>query len=163
MTSGRRDFHESLPSKRIGAGVVFVDSARRVLLVHPTYKPTWELPGGAVEDQESPRAAAQREVREELGLEIDIGPMICVDYNASTTDYLERLMFLFAGPKLTARQEASIRLPHNELSEWRWCNMNDALSLLADRVSRRLATCVDGDSFSTGAYLEEQTATTTDD
>ncbi|MEM9516993.1 MAG: NUDIX hydrolase [Actinomycetota bacterium] len=163
MSSGRRDFHESLPRKRMGAGVVFVDSASRVLLVHPTYKPTWELPGGAVEDRESPRAAAQREVREELGLEIDLGPMICVDYNASTTDYLESLMFLFAGPQLTAQQEAAIRLPDDELSEWRWCDMSDAMSLLADRVGRRLATCVDGDSFSTGAYLEEQTVVTGDD
>ncbi|MEM9042201.1 MAG: NUDIX hydrolase [Actinomycetota bacterium] len=147
----------------MGAGVVFVDSANRVLLVKPTYKPTWELPGGAVEDHESPRAAATREVREELGLEIEVGPMLCVDYNATTADYLESLMFLFAGPALTAEQEASIRLPHDELSDWRWCEMHEAQQLLADRVSRRLSACVDSDGPSRGAYLEEQTATTSID
>lgn len=42
--------------------------AGRVLLVQPTYKPTWEVPGGSVEAGESPAAAAAREVAVELGV-----------------------------------------------------------------------------------------------
>ena len=50
---------------RAAAGVLFRDEAGRVLLVRPTYKGGWEVPGGAVEADESPLAAARREVREE--------------------------------------------------------------------------------------------------
>jgi 8-oxo-dGTP diphosphatase len=46
--------------------VLFRDAAGRVLLVKPTYKNGWEIPGGYVDAGESPRAAAAREVKEEL-------------------------------------------------------------------------------------------------
>ena len=72
-------------------------------------------------------------------------------------------MFLFAGPTLTAEQEASVRLPPDELAEWRWCEMHEAQQLLADRVSRRLSACLTGKAPSAGSYLEEQTATTSND
>jgi 8-oxo-dGTP diphosphatase len=36
----------------------------------------WEFPGGKVESRESPRSAVAREIREELGLSIDVGPWI---------------------------------------------------------------------------------------
>jgi 8-oxo-dGTP diphosphatase len=38
-----------------------------VLLVNPVYKETWDLPGGVVETEESPRAACRREVAELAG------------------------------------------------------------------------------------------------
>jgi hypothetical protein len=49
----------SLARKRMAAGALFRDEDGRVLLVDPTYKPTWDLPGGAVEKEESPYAAAR--------------------------------------------------------------------------------------------------------
>ena len=50
------DYTATLPRKRMAAAVLFFDAADRLLLVEPTYKPTWELPGGTVEADESPRA-----------------------------------------------------------------------------------------------------------
>jgi hypothetical protein len=43
------DFTATLPRKRMGAAVCFRDDVGRVLLVEPTYKRDWLLPGGAVE------------------------------------------------------------------------------------------------------------------
>ena len=63
------DYTATLPAKRAAAAVLFTDPEGRVLLVEPTYKPTWEIPGGTVELNESPFAAAAREVKEELGLD----------------------------------------------------------------------------------------------
>ena len=61
------DFTATLPRKRMGAGLVMTDPSGRVLLVEPVYKADWEVPGGAVEADESPRAATIRELGEELG------------------------------------------------------------------------------------------------
>ncbi|MGH8916952.1 MAG: NUDIX domain-containing protein, partial [Actinomycetes bacterium] len=58
----------SLNRKRMTAGVLFRDTMGRVLLVEQSYKPDWGSPGGAVDADESPWAAAARELSEELGM-----------------------------------------------------------------------------------------------
>lgn len=52
----------SLARKRMVATAFFRDVEGRVLLVNPAYKEAWDLPGGAVEAEESPHAACRREV-----------------------------------------------------------------------------------------------------
>lgn len=63
----------ALPGKHVAAGVLFRDRVNRVLLVEPTYKPNWEIPGGVVEADEAPWAAASRELAEELGWDRPVG------------------------------------------------------------------------------------------
>ncbi len=58
--------------KRVAAHVLIRDQRGHIVLVNPTYKEHWDLPGGMAENNEPPRAAAVREVGEELGL--SIGP-----------------------------------------------------------------------------------------
>ncbi len=66
--SSGKGFQRTLARKRMSAGALFLDAAGRVLLVEPVYKRNWEIPGGVVELNESPRAACVREAGEELGL-----------------------------------------------------------------------------------------------
>ncbi|WP_230511641.1 NUDIX domain-containing protein [Salinispora arenicola] len=49
---------------RVAAGALFLNNEGHVLLVHPSYKKHWDIPGGYVEPGESPRAACIREVEE---------------------------------------------------------------------------------------------------
>jgi ADP-ribose pyrophosphatase YjhB (NUDIX family) len=60
----KKAYQETLPKKRISAGCLFFDDRGRLLVVNPTYKDTWEIPGGVVEENESPREAVIREVVE---------------------------------------------------------------------------------------------------
>lgn len=59
---------------------------------------------------ESSAEACRREVAEELGIDVEVGEMMCADYNRATTDYVESLMFVFRVPTLTSEQTDSIRL-----------------------------------------------------
>jgi 8-oxo-dGTP diphosphatase len=55
-----------------GAFAVIFDERDRVLLCHRRDMDAWNLPGGGVEEHETPWDAAVREVREEVGLTVEI-------------------------------------------------------------------------------------------
>lgn len=105
----------------VAAGVLFTDHQDRVLLVEPGYKPYWDLPGGIVEPGESPWAAAQREVREELGLDIKPGRLLVCDYLPDRGPGLgEGLRLVFDGGQLPV--DVDVRLDLVELRSWDWCS-----------------------------------------
>jgi 8-oxo-dGTP diphosphatase len=54
---------------RLASGALFVDGSK-IFLVRKTYGDHWDLPGGYVDRGESPAAACEREVREELSLDV---------------------------------------------------------------------------------------------
>ena len=66
----------------MGAGCLLFNSEDEILIVKPTYKDYWTLPGGVVEQNESPRDACMREVKEEIGIEIVPKRLVCIDYTS---------------------------------------------------------------------------------
>ena len=63
----------------VGVGAVIVDHLGRVVLIRRRYEPMagrWSLPGGAVELGETLEAGAAREMLEETGFEVEVGPVI---------------------------------------------------------------------------------------
>ncbi|WP_030612979.1 NUDIX domain-containing protein [Streptomyces sclerotialus] len=136
MTLDYAAYIASLPRVLAGAGTVFRDGAGRVLLVEPNYKDHWILPGGTVEsDQgESPRQAARRETAEEIGLDIEPGPLLAVDW-VRGEQRPPLVSYLFDGGVLDEDQLAAIRLQEEELLSWRLVEQAE----LADYVDARMA------------------------
>src|SRR5215204_4332769 len=102
--------------KRVAADVLVRDTSQRILLVNPSYKPDWDLPGGMVEANESPAAAARREVKEELGLDLEIGDLLVVDWVPAHGPWDDSLMFVFDGGTMTRGQAHALQVVDEELA-----------------------------------------------
>ena len=61
----------------------------------PTYKGGWTVPGGVVEIGESPWEACRRETKEECGLDVTAGRLVCVDFLRPRPGRPGGLRFLF--------------------------------------------------------------------
>ena len=104
-----------LPKKRMAAGVLFRAVDGRVLLVEPSYKPNWEIPGGIVEDDESPWAGAARELREELGSERPVGRLLVVDHVHAYDGRPDGMIFVFDGGVVTDADVAAFSFADGEI------------------------------------------------
>lgn len=143
----------SLPRKRMGAAMLFTDRLGRVLLLEPTYQKPWVLPGGIVEADESPRAGAIREVREELGLDVVPGPLIAVNWSPQRADGSgDSLTWMFDGGSL---DESRIRLEDGEIRSWAWCTPAEVEQLAGARQSRSLVAATAARDRGATAYLED--------
>jgi 8-oxo-dGTP pyrophosphatase MutT (NUDIX family) len=138
----------------MAATVLFFDDADRVLVVQPTYKPHWELPGGAVDADESPYAAACREVKEELGLPRAAGRLLAVDWVPPRPDRTEGLVLVFDGGRLSAGEITGLAVPADELRGWSWCTGQEAAGLLSPLLARRLAEALRARESGVVVYLE---------
>jgi len=92
--SGPRSSREypSRPIVGVG-GVVFVGG--RVLLIKRRFEPLagrWSLPGGALEVGETLAEGLAREMKEETGLDVDVGPVVDV-FDRITRDDQGRVRF----------------------------------------------------------------------
>ena len=74
-----REDHRQYPERPIvGVGAVIVEDGK-VVIVKRRYEPLagrWSLPGGALELGETLETAVAREMREETGLDVEVGPVI---------------------------------------------------------------------------------------
>ncbi|WP_433389558.1 NUDIX domain-containing protein [Micromonospora sp. KLBMP9576] len=146
-----------MATPRVAAGALFFNDEGHVLLVRPTYKKHWDIPGGYVEPGESPRAACVREIKEELGLAINVGPMLVVDW-APAENEGDKLLFVFDAGTLTREQERAIRFLDGELQEWRYVSADALEDHGPQRLVRRVRTAMAARSLHSAAYAEHGTA-----
>lgn len=148
------DYTATLPRKRMGAAALFSDDAGRALVVEPTYKDYWEIPGGGVEADESPYTAVVRELKEELGLSVQPGRLLVTDWVPPRPGRTEGLMLVFDGGILTPEQTEQIRLPDEELRSWAWCTEQEAGERLSELLARRISAAMRARAEGTVLYLE---------
>jgi len=128
-----------LPAVPVSAGALVFDQGGRLLILKPTYKSGWTIPGGVMEaDGETPWEACQREVREECGIEVRGGRLACVDFRPGRRGRPGGIRFLFdCGPAGQAALDA-ITVQPEEISEYRLVSLDTALVLLRPPLRRRV-------------------------
>ncbi|MFC8526269.1 NUDIX domain-containing protein [Nocardia sp. NPDC057227] len=137
-----------LARKRMAAGMLFRDELSRVILVETTYKPNWEIPGGAVEADESPWEAVRRELREEIGWDRPVGRLLMVDYVRPQDNRPEGVVFVFDGGVLTDTDVADMVTHPGEIRSVGFYTLAEAAArvkpLLADRLAMALEAVHEG-------------------
>jgi 8-oxo-dGTP diphosphatase len=138
---------------RVAAGALFFDEDDQVMLVKPTYKEGWEIPGGYVEPGETPVEACQREILEELGLDRRMERLLAVDWAPSQSEG-DKILFVFDGGLLIPQDAEQIVLPADELSTCAFHAPEALPDVLIDRLARRVAAAVQARQQGTVRYLE---------
>ncbi len=128
-----------LPRIPASAGAMIFDRRGRLLVLKPSYKKRWTIPGGQVEaGGESPWEACRREVREECGLEVVRGRLVCVDFLRPRSERPGGVRFLFDCGVSSDDELAAIRLQEGEILEHRLVELSEAKALLSRPIRRRV-------------------------
>jgi 8-oxo-dGTP diphosphatase len=142
-----------LPRIPASSGALIFDERGRLLIANPTYKAHWTIPGGIMEsDGETPWEACQREVSEEVGLDVADGRLVAVDFLRPKPSKPGGMRFLFDCRVLLDSVLASITLQEEELSEHRLVSPDEALALLSGPLRRRVGAAL---AAETCVYLED--------
>jgi 8-oxo-dGTP diphosphatase len=133
---GRLD--RSFPKKRLSAGAAIFDAHGGLLIVEPTYREHWLLPGGICESGESPLETVLREVREELKIDVVVERLACVDHLSPHDGFGEAVHFLFECRPLDAEQIRAIQADPSEIASFRFETPASWSIRLAPAITRRL-------------------------
>ncbi|MFF3337870.1 NUDIX domain-containing protein [Streptomyces flavidovirens] len=144
--------------KRVSADVLLRDGQGHVLLVNPTYKPAWDLPGGMVEANEPPEDAAVRELKEELGLPVTLRGELVVDWVAPHGPWDDQLAFIFDGGIVDKEAAAALRPHDEELAELAFFSPMEARTLLRPRLTRRFEAALSALADARPRYLRNGTS-----
>lgn len=154
MMATTEHFTMRLPSKRVAADCLVFDSDGRFLLVQPVYKSTWDLPGGVAETDESPRRAAHRELREEVGLDLEPGALLAVDWVRRVGQVTEVVAFLFDAGR-TNTSASDLALQPEEIAAARFVTLDEAGGLLDLEAHARVREALSARISRAARYLED--------
>ncbi|UQX04000.1 NUDIX hydrolase [Streptomyces sp. RerS4] len=133
-----RAYYAAQTSPLVAATGIVMDTEGRVLVLATSYKEDLELPGGTVEDTETPEAGLARELEEELSLTVPVGRLLAVD--SCRPGRLGRSLVAhvhLVGP-LTADRARSLAFADGEITQAYWLTPEEAQRRLPARPAARL-------------------------
>jgi 8-oxo-dGTP diphosphatase len=141
-----------VPRIPASAGALIYDPAGLLLILKPSYKKRWTIPGGQIEPGESPWSACRRETEEECGLTLESGRLACVDFRPANAKRPGGVRFLFDCGGFSDAELTTIRLQEAEIEDFRFARLDQAVQLLSGPIGRRVAEAAGGTRC---VYLED--------
>lgn len=113
------DVLASKHKRAASASVIIEDTRGRLLVVKAHYKPYWSLPGGFIDEGDTPREAAVREVSEETGIELDASNLEFAAFIDRISDVADTYLFVFRVID-PVDPDIKIVLQSDEIAEYSW-------------------------------------------
>lgn len=142
----------ALPRHLVAAGLLVWHPRGRLLLVKTVDRDALILPGGLVEEGESPARAASREAHEELGLAVEATALLAVQHLPALGDHPASLQLVFDSPPLKA--EPALVLQPDEIEAAHWLSEPEAIERHGERGRARLAAALAARRRGGTAYLD---------
>jgi 8-oxo-dGTP pyrophosphatase MutT (NUDIX family) len=120
--------------RRAGRAIVF-NSENKIAILKATKYNFHKLPGGGLEKGENIQTALEREIAEEIGIELDKDKLILIEVKESPkfTENIHALHFVFAS---TVKENKKIVLNFdcdNESDEYRWFSISNLPENMFDK------------------------------
>lgn len=150
------EYLRRIPKKRISAGVVFLNSRYEVLMVKRSYKQGWVIPGGAINQYESPLEGCVRETREEIGLAIPPPEFIGVVHVPRPQDGDDVVHFFFYGGILD--NNIRLTLQAEELETYRFIPVAEIGQYAVEQFAQRFNSLLKAIKDKRPIYFQEEKA-----
>ncbi|MBK6886879.1 MAG: NUDIX hydrolase [Tetrasphaera sp.] len=134
-----RYLNERLPTKRVIAQGRLRNEDDDILLCELTYKREWDLPGGVVDPHESPATCVEREIHEELGLDVRAGRLLAVNWLPPWRGWDDAVLFLFDLGRISSAALDPSRFLAREIAGAHWCPMAELEGHVAPYTATLLA------------------------
>lgn len=134
-------FLQSLPKKILSSGALIPNPEGEILILKPSYREGWNIPGGIIEAGESPVSGLIREIREETGLVcVEISQCAVVDHQwVDEGGYMrDSLHFVFHATPLPNTLCRQISVDGEEIIDWRFVRPEEALDLCQPELAARM-------------------------
>jgi nucleoside triphosphatase len=126
---------QAFPEPTVGA--LIVDQRGKILLARShKWFDKYTLPGGHIEVGESIVDAVKREVKEEVGLEVDVVEMLLVQEAIFAPEFYKKKHFIFIDFYCKSKDQL-VKLDQNEIQDHIWVYPGAAYNLKLDSFTRK--------------------------
>ena len=130
---GLKSINFDNPRIRYGARGIIIGLDGKIAIFNKTKKGEYKLPGGGIDEGESPEAAFKREALEETGCEIEIIKLLGTIEEDKSLDNFKQISYAFAAK--VVNDDYCLNLTQKEKDEGArllWVKDSDALKLITN-------------------------------
>ena len=142
----------------LGAKALIFNNNSDLLVLKPSYRDHWVIPGGIVDGGESPSEACKREVFEEIAIKVGEVKLICIVYSQANSKREESVEFIFSSDVFNTLQESTIRVDGKEIEKWQFVSLDKALNLFKGskrNLEKIIPICLGALKEGKQVYLED--------
>jgi len=118
-------------------GALIVDKQGKILLARShKWFDKYTLPGGHIEVGESMADAVRREVKEEVGLDVEVVEILLVQEAIFAPEFYKKKHFIFIDFYCKSKDQ-QVKLDHDEIQDYIWIYPGAAYNLKLDSFTRK--------------------------